>query len=206
MASIVGIVTMRGSNRECWRFLGLGALLAASVAELYFVMTNEVIFPKDGRQTIMVSRQRNPRMIIVHHSFIFAQLHDTALRLRRVFFLLLPPFLYLIPSRLSSHSPLEALPDIVARAERTRARLQLLRLTTAARARNPSLRAPADTFWESQRTEGQRALNDPALREMAVKLGIGIDSAETTAGDNGGLRKQAKTIVELLQTGFRPRD
>ncbi|KAH8116036.1 hypothetical protein DFH11DRAFT_1507063 [Phellopilus nigrolimitatus] len=193
-AAAVGLVTIRGSGRERLRIWALAALAAAACAEAYFVSATDVVFP--------ASRDGSGEAAAV----ATVMLHDTAQRLRHALFLLLPPLLHLLPpSRARATSPLTALPQILAQAERTRARLQLLRLASAARSRAPAVRGASERWWSRQRAEGACALGDREVREMAVKLGLDLGgAADDGAVGEGALRAGVRTGVGALLGGFRP--
>ncbi|KAI5121131.1 hypothetical protein M0805_002803 [Coniferiporia weirii] len=176
-AAVVGIVTIRGTGREGWRYRGLGAVVAAALLETYFIMTADMRISAENKFAFMI--------------------HDTALRIRCLFFLVLPPLLHLLPPSRKPPSPLTILPSLAVLADQSIARLQLLRYTTGALSRDPVLRDTANAWWARRRSEGNTALHDPALNEMATKLGLGID-------EEGLLRSRARTMIELLKGGFRP--
>ncbi|EJD05512.1 uncharacterized protein FOMMEDRAFT_103583 [Fomitiporia mediterranea MF3/22] len=179
MSAIIGLATIHGSGREGWRFVALIMLSMVAATEVYFVLTSEVVFVAEEKQTIM--------------------LHDMALCFRRIFFLLFLPLLYLIPPRRKAPSLLQVLPDLAVRMERMHARLQLLRLTSAGRARHPNLHTSADAWWTRQRENGQSAMNDPTLHETVGKLGLSLDENETGA-DGKNLRARARALVGVLQS------
>ena len=78
------------------------------------------------------------------------------------------------------------------------ARMQLLKLTHGAVAREPALRERSGEWWARERQEGEWGTQDDAVRAMAAKVGLGIDD------DEGAFRKRARAAIETLKSGYRP--
>lgn len=125
------------------------------------------------------------------------QWHDTLWQARQILFLVLPPIIHLLPASNPAPSPLSSLPYLTRLADQTLARIQLLEYTRGASLREPELRAAAEAWWERERTEGSWGSSDAQVREIAEKLGLGVE-------ERGALRSRAHVAAEALKGGFKP--
>lgn len=56
-AAVIGVATLLGTGRERWRVLGIGAVIAAAAAEVWWVASSPIEIPPDGsKPSFMVSR------------------------------------------------------------------------------------------------------------------------------------------------------
>ena len=125
------------------------------------------------------------------------QLHDSLWTVRQLLFILLPAILHLLPPTPRRSTPLDALPELTVLANQTFSRIQLLKYTRGATARAPELRDASSAWWAQGRTEGEWAREDAELREMAAKMGLGVD-------EGGELREKARAVVASLKVAYQP--
>ena len=116
--------------------------------------------------------------------------------MRQIGFLALPALIHLLPLSYPT-SLLSTLEESTALAGAIVSRIQLLSVMHAAGSRDPVLRGAANKFWERQREEGEVALKDPLVLEMAQKLGLQVE-------EGGELRQKLRSGIEMLKTGIRP--
>ncbi|KAF7348588.1 hypothetical protein MVEN_01376400 [Mycena venus] len=129
--------------------------------------------------------------------------HDTLLLARRLLFLLLPPFVHMLPASASAAALVNPTITAMRAAEQTALRLQLLRLVRGAVMRVPHLRTRAADWWAAEAREGEWVTEDEGVRELARKLNSGFD--EGSEGEaTGPLRTNARNSVNTLKMGFAP--
>jgi len=182
-AVLVGLLTMTGSMHERWRIYAMGALVAAAVAEGYFILTSSIQIPKDGQGAFMW--------------------HDNAWLLRQVLFLLLPVIVHLLPPTRYPPPPSVGVAAASITIQQAIRRVHSLRFTRAAVMRDPTLRAAAAEWWDRQRVEGEWAREDESVRRMANKLGKGFDEGGEDE-EEGKLRVAARQVANAIKADFVP--
>ncbi|KAJ7154650.1 hypothetical protein C8R46DRAFT_1356673 [Mycena filopes] len=181
-AAVIGLVTILGSGRENYRTLAVAAVACAFVAETYYILTVPIEIHPDGRSVIMW--------------------HDNLYTARRLFFLVLPLFVHMLPASASAAATNPTLATVRV-TEQALARVQLLHMLRGATMRVPLLRERAAAWWSAEAQEGAWVREDAGVQELARKLNLGFD-------DNGDdpaasqLRTQARNHVGVLKGSFAP--
>ncbi|KAL0958017.1 hypothetical protein HGRIS_000192 [Hohenbuehelia grisea] len=185
-AALIGLVTIRGTHRERWRTLGVGAVVAAAVLEGWYISTVPIRIPRKGEKTGVV------------------MWHDVLFLFRQVLFLLLPVLLHILPaSALSAQNPLTAIPTLLPVLESALTRLRFLKFTRGAIMRVPALREKAGQWWEEERTDGDLVLGDERVRNVAEKEGYGFGPF-SEEGEPSKLKASARLAVESFLRGGLP--
>lgn len=173
-AAVVGLITIRGTHREPWRTHGIGLLLFAAIAEVYWTLSVR----------IQVSGQGSSYEIVMWH--------DTLWIIRHLLFLLLPLAIHFVCPESLSMSPLAMVPMTNLAVQSLHRRIQLLKFTSQAASRTPEFRRTAGAFWDRQRVEGQWAREDEGVNRTAEFAGVVLQ------------REGANQIAAGLKQGFEP--
>ncbi|ESK96635.1 hypothetical protein Moror_6855 [Moniliophthora roreri MCA 2997] len=197
-ATLIGLITIKGTRLERYRTYGIGPLVAVAATECYWISSVAITIPKDTRA---------PNGIMWH---------DTLTLLRQVLFLLLPLILHFFlrpsPPPLTQEVllappgtiPSEQIPEIpgaVRTLQSLITKLQLLRLSRGAVQRHPDLRRAAGEYWAAEREEGEWVRTDEDVQKIAKDMKLGYDKAD---GEVGPLRENVRMAVENLFRGFVP--
>ncbi|KAF8911710.1 hypothetical protein CPB85DRAFT_1220714 [Mucidula mucida] len=129
--AVVGLVTIRGSGREHLRVVGISALAAIAVLEVYF-RSSAVIQIKEGDNVFMWS--------------------DRLAIFRALLFIVLPLAIDFLPPRAPSAAPHpaeQAMQSLITR-------LHALKYYRGAIMRTPSLNDAASAWWGRERQDGER--------------------------------------------------
>ncbi|KAJ6469422.1 hypothetical protein C8R45DRAFT_1016971 [Mycena sanguinolenta] len=181
--AVIGLVTIVNSGRERYRTFAVAAVAGAFCLEAYYIATISIEIPKDDKPVFMW--------------------HDNLLLMRRLFFLILPPAVHMLPASASAAALMNPTIAAMRTAEQTALRLQLLRLVRGAVMRVPALRTRAASWWTAEAREGEWVREDEGVRELARKLNSGFD--EDSDGEGAGpLRMTARNSVTALKNGFAP--
>ncbi|KAJ3747949.1 hypothetical protein DFH05DRAFT_1458193 [Lentinula detonsa] len=222
-AMIIGALTLTGTRLTQYRSLSIGALVAAAMFEAYLTLTAKISIPNEFESSSNVWR----RIEGLYGGYGVVMWHDALLLARRALFLVFPIVVHFVlkpspiplsaitlsnslPQGDTTRIPPEALALHTLQALTTK--LQLLRLTRGAIPRNPTLRAASESYWMTERQEGDWIRSDENVQDMARRLGSGFDEAKGSdteeTKDNlsdGPLLKQAKAAVQnLIDKGYVP--
>ncbi|KAF8875244.1 hypothetical protein BD779DRAFT_1629960 [Infundibulicybe gibba] len=215
--AIIGLLT---PARTPVRTFGTGVLLAAGLAEAYYLTSSAIPIPLRG------SNQA---------TFWW---HDILLTLRHVLFLLLPILLSVLPYaplppllRSIFPRPIPPVPETTPAStatplERAAATLQhtlhtlhTLKYTSAAASRHPTLRTHAQAWWIRERQEGEWVRTDAGVQAASRGSGLGFDGFErendvNVTGEKEGNEKpkvepgpllvSARIAVKALLEGVAP--
>ncbi|KAF9788143.1 hypothetical protein BJ322DRAFT_609118 [Thelephora terrestris] len=151
-AALLGLVTIRGSNREMWRSTTIGVLILACSVDAYWMLTVRVTV--DQQDVTMW--------------------YDTLWILRHALFTALPLVTHFVFPPSFTPSPLAIVPQTNLTLQALHRRLQLLKFTSAITLRVPEFRQAAGNYWETQRMEGKWAREDEGINRFSDKTGRGI--------------------------------
>lgn len=151
-AALLGLVTIRGTNRETWRSTTLGVLMLACIADVYWMLTVRITV--DQQDVTMW--------------------YDTLWILRHALFIILPLITHFILPSSFTPSPLAIVPQANLALQALNRRVQLFKFTSAITLRVPEFRQAAGNYWETQRIEGRWAREDEAITRLSDKTGTGI--------------------------------
>jgi hypothetical protein len=102
---------------------------------------------------------------------------------RHALFLILPVLVHVLPGvpPSSPARPISQLPAITAALGAALSRMQLLKLSTAAVARDPVLAGRAQRWWDRERAEGTAIRQDAGVRRAADREGLAFDAGSELA-------------------------
>ncbi|KAF9653727.1 hypothetical protein BDM02DRAFT_3177582 [Thelephora ganbajun] len=148
-AALLGVVTIRGTDRETWRTTTIGFLMFTCIVDVYWMLTVR----------ITVDQQE------------LTMWYDTLWILRHLLFTTLPLVThFLLPASFIT-SPLTIVPQTNLALQALHRRVQLLKFTSAITLRVPEFRQSAGNYWETQRMEGKWAREDEAINRLSEKTG-----------------------------------
>ncbi|KAF9001157.1 hypothetical protein BDQ17DRAFT_1244802 [Cyathus striatus] len=202
--AVVGIVSLDMNNRAHLRGFGVGTLIVAALAEIYYLATSPINIPPRG---------------VEQDVFMW---HDTLLKARHMLFLVLPLLIQHLPTLLPPTLPIRIpiLSGLVqpppgltpsARLQLNQTTLQtldhllpalhLLKYTRAALMRTPETRERSEKWWKREAREGAWIRSDEGVKRAARAAGVGFDTAEEGGGEEGKLRTSARIAVDTLKKG-----
>lgn len=150
--ALLGLVTIRGTNRETWRSTIIGVLMLAGIVDIYWLLTVKIAI--DQQDVTMW--------------------HDNLWTLRHVLFIVLPLITHFTLPPSFTPSPLAVVPQTNYTLQAAHRRVQLLKFTSVVALRVPEFRQAAGSYWETQRMEGKWAREDEAINRLSEKTGTGM--------------------------------
>lgn len=202
-AAVVGAVTIRGTQRERLRTIGLGALVAAALAEGYWISTVPIKVPRRGEPsdvTMVSDDSIRARIKVLWTKHDICQWHDVLYVARQALFIVLPLGIHLLRGTPESESnPFMMLPQTITAMERGLSRLHLIKYARGAVMRVPKLRESAEAWWKEEKQEGEYVRGDENVRRIAEREGFGFGpfSEEGKEGE-GKLRTSAQMAIDGL--------
>ncbi|KAH8827637.1 hypothetical protein DL96DRAFT_1599740 [Flagelloscypha sp. PMI_526] len=182
--ALVGVLTIRGTNREWWRRIALWPVVIVGLVEVWYIATSAIWVPRPNSPNI--EQRAEPYMI-----------HDNGFLIRHVFFVIWP---LVAPSPLSH--PSIALAQMLPALGTTLDTLRHYGVVRAAAHRMPDTRPRTNAFWDSKREHGEWARNDEGVQTTAQGLGLGYLPG-------GELKETTKVVVgkifDNLGTKWRER-
>ena len=185
-AALLGMVTMRGTNRETWRSTTIGSLMLACIVDVYWMLTVKISVTQQ-EPTMVCPISYRPRSWSDSDGLKW---YDTLWTLRHMLFTTLPLITHSVLSASFTPSPLATVPQTNFALQSLHRRLGLFKFTTEITLRVPEFRQAAGNYWETQRMEGKWAREDEAINRLAEKTGTGMK------------RDVASELVSRLKHGF----
>ncbi|KAF4563700.1 hypothetical protein AB1N83_010192 [Pleurotus pulmonarius] len=185
-AAVVGAVTISGTQRERLRTIGLGVLVAAALAEGYWISTVPIKVPRRGE----------PNDVTMWHDVLYVA--------RQALFIVLPLGIHLLRGTPESESnPFVMLPQTISVMERGLSRLHLVKYARGAVMRVPQLRENAVAWWKEEQLEGDWVRGDENVRRISEREGFGFGPFSNEGGNDGKegegkLRTSAQMAVDGL--------
>ncbi|KIY50874.1 hypothetical protein FISHEDRAFT_16102, partial [Fistulina hepatica ATCC 64428] len=161
--AVVGLVTIRGTNHERLRFVGLSALMFAAMAEIYYV----------GGAVWLQSLPMGEEISVCFPFRSQDLFHFVVTVVRRLIFLALPIVLHLWPlkSRPDATRVGEALQHTHA-IRQLATKLRFLQYLNGAAMRIPQLRENVGSWWTEEGTEGLWIRQDEEVQRVARGVGL----------------------------------
>jgi len=150
-AAFIGVVTIRGTNRETWRSTTIGLLTLACILDVYLILTVRIAVDQQD----------------------LTMWHDTLWMLRHFLFAVLPLITHFALPTSFTNSPLALAPQTNFALQALHRRIQLLKLTAVVTLRVPEFRQTVGSYWGTQRMEGRWAREDDAINRLSEKTGTG---------------------------------
>jgi hypothetical protein len=190
----MGLVTIRGSHRTRWRTTAVTIIAVAAIAETYWLLTVPIEIPAPGVDVFWVCSQPLQHTLADH----VPQWHDLCWYARHTLFLLLPILVHLLPGvpPSSPARPIAQLPLITAALGAALSRAHLLKLSTAAVARDPLLAGRTQRWWDRERAEGTAIRDDTGVRRAADREGLGF-------GEGSELATRADEFARKLTDAYQ---
>jgi len=151
-AALLGVATIRGTNRETWRSTVISVLMLACIVDVYWMLTVRITID-----------QQEPTMW-----------YDTLWILRHALFTALPLITHFVLPPSFTLSPLAVVPQTNLALQALHRRVQLCKFTSVITLRVPEFRQAAGSYWETQRMEGKWAREDQAINRLSEKTGTGM--------------------------------
>lgn len=126
---------------------------------------------------------------VIHTSLTPCQVHDQVLLMRRLTILALPWVSFFVPVSRSKEGLFEAALRLQTRFQELASTSHMLRLMSQAVLREHTLQRKSAQHWSDAKLEGEVALNDAAINDMARRLGIDI-------AEGGQLRRQTMARIK----------
>ncbi|KAF9494814.1 hypothetical protein BDN71DRAFT_1448390 [Pleurotus eryngii] len=186
-AAVVGAVTISGTQRERLRTVGLGVLVAAALAEGYWISTVPIKVPRRGE----------PNDVTMWHDALYIA--------RQALFVVLPLGIHLLRGIPESESnPFMVLPQTITAMERGLSRLHLIKYIRGAVMRVPELRESAEAWWKVEKQEGEWVRGDENVRQIAEREGFGFGPFSDEEGSNNRKEREGKlrTSAQMALDGL----
>ncbi|KAJ8474593.1 hypothetical protein ONZ45_g15898 [Pleurotus djamor] len=181
--TILGLVTIRGTQRERWRTMAICAAIAGGLSEIYWLYTVPVSVPRRGEKTDVI------------------MWHDTLYFIRQICFIAVPLIIHLLPAS-PNQSAIAAIPNAIQLSERALTRLHLIKYMNGSILRTPALRKQAEKWWDEEKKEGEWIRGDEEVRRLAHENGFGFGPFGEE-GEVGKLRANADQALQgLLREGL----